>query len=68
MARDLPYLAGENRLWPVSVNPGSNEEMVMPLEMVFPAAAAGWALLYYLFGGGILGAIVIFVVLKMIGK
>jgi hypothetical protein len=64
----LRLLAGENRPWPVSVSPGSNEEMVMSLEMVFPAAAAGWALLYYLFGGGILGAIVIFVVLKMIGK
>ena len=40
----------------------------MPLEMVFPAAAAGWALLYWLLGGGFFGALVIFVVLKMIGK
>ena len=33
-----------------------------------PAAAAGWALLYLLFGGGIGGAILIFIVLKMLGK
>jgi hypothetical protein len=30
-------------------------------------AAAGWSLLYLLFGGGILGAIVIFLVLKSVG-
>ena len=33
-----------------------------------PALAAGWSLLYMLFGGGIGGAILIFVVLKMIGR
>lgn len=31
-------------------------------------AAAGWSLLYLLFGGGIGGAILIFIVLKMFGK
>jgi len=31
-------------------------------------AAAGWSLTYLLFGGGIGGAILIFVVLKMFGK
>jgi len=44
----------------------------MPLltlfEAAMPLAAAGWALLYWLFGGGLLGAIVIFVVLKAFGK
>jgi hypothetical protein len=30
-------------------------------------AAAGWSLLYLLFGGGLGGAILIFIVLKMIG-
>jgi hypothetical protein len=33
-----------------------------------PVAAAGWSLLYLLFGGGLGGAILIFVVLKMLGK
>jgi hypothetical protein len=31
-------------------------------------AAAGWSLLYLLFGGGLGGAILIFIVLKMLGK
>ena len=31
-------------------------------------AAAGWALLYLLFGGGLGGALLIFIVLKMIGR
>ncbi len=33
-----------------------------------PVLAAGWSLLYLLFGGGIGGAVLIFVVLKMLGK
>lgn len=33
-----------------------------------PMAAAGWSLLYLLFGGGLGGAILIFIVLKMLGK
>lgn len=35
---------------------------------VLPFAAAGWSLLYLLFGGGLVGAIVIFLVAKMLGK
>ena len=35
---------------------------------LIPLAAAGWSLLYLLFGGGLGGAIVIFVVLKMLGR
>jgi hypothetical protein len=31
-------------------------------------AAAGWSLLYLLSGGGIVGAVIIFVVLKMLGR
>lgn len=31
-------------------------------------AAAGWSLLYLLLGGGLGGAILIFIVLKMFGK
>lgn len=33
-----------------------------------PVAAAGWSLLYLIFGGGLLGAIVIFIVAKIFGK
>lgn len=33
-----------------------------------PLAAAGWAMLYWLFGGGIGGAILLFIVLKIFGK
>jgi hypothetical protein len=31
-------------------------------------AAAGWALLYLLFGGGFGGAVLIFIILKMLGR
>jgi hypothetical protein len=33
-----------------------------------PVLAAGWSMLYLLFGGGIGGAVLIFIVLKMLGK
>ena len=36
--------------------------------MSLPVAAAGWAFLYYLCGGGLGGAIVLFLILKMFGK
>ncbi len=35
---------------------------------VHPIAAAGYSLLYLLFGGGLGGAILIFIVAKMLGK
>ena len=35
---------------------------------MLPAAAAGWSLIYMLLGGGLGGAILIFVVLKLLGK
>lgn len=38
------------------------------IAMIPMFAAAGWALLYLLFGGGLGGAILIFIVLKMIGR
>jgi hypothetical protein len=38
------------------------------IEIAMPVAAAGWSLLYLLFGGGLLGAVVIFIVAKMLGK
>lgn len=33
-----------------------------------PVLAGGWSLLYLLFGGGIGGAILIFIVLKLLGR
>lgn len=33
-----------------------------------PTLAAGWSLLYLLFGGGIGGALILFVALKLLGK
>lgn len=41
---------------------------MLPIEHAIPLAAAGWALLYWIFGGGLFGAIILFVVLKMLGK
>jgi hypothetical protein len=36
--------------------------------LFLPVAAVGYSLLYLLFGGGILGAVVIFVIAKLFGK
>ncbi|HEV2330515.1 MAG TPA: hypothetical protein VGY56_17165 [Verrucomicrobiae bacterium] len=40
--------------------------MLLILTPMF--AAAGWALLYLLFGGGFGGAILIFIILKLLGR
>ncbi len=37
-------------------------------QTVFPLAAAGYSLVYLLAGGGFFGALVIFVIMKMVGK
>ena len=42
--------------------------MLTFLAVALPMAAAGWSLLYLLLGGGLGGAILIFIVLKMLGK
>lgn len=36
--------------------------------IVLPIAAAGYSLIYLLFGGGLGGAVLIFIVAKMLGK
>jgi len=41
---------------------------MMTLALILPVAAAGWAFLYWLFGGGLGGAFAIFIVLKLLGK
>jgi hypothetical protein len=40
----------------------------MIIASLLPLAAVGWSLLYLLFGGGLFGAILIFVVAKMLRK
>jgi len=40
----------------------------MLIETALPMAAAGWAFLVWLFGGGLGMALVVFVVLKMLGR
>jgi hypothetical protein len=42
--------------------------MDMLLAMALPVAAAGYSLIYLLCGGGLGGAIIIFIVAKMLGK
>jgi len=41
---------------------------MLVLAAPYVLAAAGWSLLYLLFGGGLGGAIFIFVVLKLLGR
>lgn len=38
------------------------------IPVILPAAAIGWSVLYMIFGGGLLGAIVIFIIAKVLGK
>jgi hypothetical protein len=42
--------------------------MTEALMTATPVLAAGWSLLYLLFGGGIGGAVLIFIALKAIGR
>jgi hypothetical protein len=42
--------------------------MLMLISVGLPIAALGYSMVYLLFGGGIGGAIVIFIVAKMLGK
>ncbi len=42
---------------------------MLPLMLaLLPAAAIGYSLLYLLFGGGFVGAVIIFIVAKMLGR
>lgn len=42
--------------------------MVEAIATTTPVLAAGWSLLYLLFGGGIGGAVLIFIALKAFGR
>ena len=41
---------------------------MLPVAEILPVAAAGWAFLVWLFGGGLGLAVIVFVVMKMMGK
>jgi hypothetical protein len=41
---------------------------MLVLAAPYVLAAAGWSLLYLLFGGGLGGAVLIFIVLKLLGR
>jgi hypothetical protein len=41
---------------------------MLMLATATPVLAAGWSMLYLLFGGGIGGAVLIFIVLKLLGR
>ena len=38
------------------------------ITLALPIAAAGYSLIYLLFGGGLGGAVLIFIVAKLLGK
>lgn len=41
---------------------------MIALTLMLPIAAAGYSLIYLLFGGGLGGAVLIFIVAKLLGK
>ena len=41
---------------------------MIPVAEIQLVAAIGYSLIYMLFGGGLFGAVVIFIVAKMLGK
>jgi hypothetical protein len=53
---------------PLARTMGFGAENGIMTEMVPVVAAAGYSMMYLLGGGGIVGALVIFVVAKMFGK
>lgn len=40
----------------------------MMLSLIVPAAAVGYSLIYLLLGGGFGGAVLIFIIAKMLGR
>lgn len=42
--------------------------MLVALSSTIPMLAAGWSLLYLLLGGGVGGAVLIFFLLKLLGR
>jgi hypothetical protein len=59
---------GATRLTPCGTLAGIHSTLPPMLSLILPIAAAGWSMLYLLFGGGLVGAVVIFIVAKLFGK
>lgn len=59
------HAANESRASRTFLQP---ETLMNTLVSLTPLAAIGWSLLYMIFGGGLLGAVVIFVIAKLFGK
>ena len=57
---------------PSSIGPGTGpqqlEASMFPVAELYPVAAIGPALIWMLFGGGLGGAVIIFIVAKMLGR
>ena len=54
--------------WKVQIGmPGGSMDPIT-LAVIIPPAAIGYSIVYMLFGGGIVGAILIFIVAKMFGR
>ncbi|HWE94100.1 MAG TPA: hypothetical protein VG269_09070 [Tepidisphaeraceae bacterium] len=51
-------------VWGLSYSGGR----MLPVAEIYPVAAAGYSLIWLLCGGGFFGAVVIFVVAKMLGR
>ena len=45
-----------------------NTQPILIMHLVLPIAAAGYSLVYLLFGGGFGGAVLIFIIAKMLGR
>lgn len=60
--------AATNQVRPVAAFNIQPYPPMLLLSTLLPIAAAGWSLLYLLCGGGLVGAVVIFVVAKLFGK
>src|ERR1051325_4251445 len=65
-----PRASGWQALCTLSRSQHSDQEIsiMLVLASAAPVLAAGWSLLYLLFGGGIGGAVLIFFALKLLGR
>ena len=58
-----PTWTPPDRIRPFSPDLPQNNQSTLVMHLVFPIAAAGYSLVYLLFGGGL-----IFVIAKMLGR
>ena len=51
----------------VTANPQPKNIMELALLVLPPVAAIGFSILYLIFGGGLFGAVVIYIIAKLLG-